>query len=156
MCQIWTPERYTHLPTRINLMQTVGRFGMWVTPETKRPHFCLLKPSHALGIVCSVCYLGCMVVNINVLFAEWRITEHDYIQILLLGILSGMQIEPTIFIYFQIYIIDAAVTATYLCFGKYVFPNFRLALLIVLRAFVHLIIYLVIFNNFLVFDFPFL
>ena len=30
-------------------------------------------------MVCSVCYLGCMVVNINVLFAEWRITECDYI-----------------------------------------------------------------------------
>ena len=41
-------------------------------------------------MVCSGCYLGCMVVNINALFGEWRITEHDYFQILLLGILSGI------------------------------------------------------------------
>ena len=46
-------------------------------------------------IVSSVYYLGCMVVNINVLFAEWNITEPDYFQILFLGILSGM--EPTIY-----------------------------------------------------------
>ena len=30
------------------------------------------------GMVCSVCYLGCMVVNVNALFAKWRITERDY------------------------------------------------------------------------------
>ena len=103
-------------------------------------------------MVCSVCFfLGCMVViNINVLFAEWRITERDYFQILLLGLVSGM--EPTIFINFQIYV-DAAVTTTF-----HVLVNTQLPLpqLIVLKALVHLIIYLVIFNNFLVFNFPFL
>ena len=98
-----------------------------------------------------VFFLGCMVViNINVLFAEWRITERDYFQILLLGLVSGM--EPTIFINFQIYV-DAAVTTTF-----HVLVNTQLPLpqLIVLKALVHLIIYLVIFNNFLVFNFPFL
>ena len=35
--------------SHINLMQTVGRFDMWVTPKTNRPSFCLiLKLSHAL------------------------------------------------------------------------------------------------------------
>ena len=43
-------------------------------------------------IVSSVYYLGCMVVNINVLFA---FTEPDYFQILFLEILSS--IEPTIY-----------------------------------------------------------
>ena len=60
--------------------------------------------------------------------------------------------EPTIFINFQIYV-DAAVTTTF-----HVLVNTQLPLpqLIVLKALVHLIIYLVIFNNFLVFNFPFL
>ena len=57
----------------------------------------MLKLFHSLDSLSSaVLYLGCMVVNINVLFAEWRIPERDYFQILLFGIL----IEPTI--YFQI------------------------------------------------------
>ena len=42
-------------------------------------------------------YLDMLVVNINPLFAEWRITEREYFQILLLGIIDAM--EPTI--YFQ-------------------------------------------------------
>ena len=93
-----------------------------------------------------------MVININALFAEWRITERDYFQILLLGILSGM--ETTIFIYFQIYLyIDAAATATFHVLVNTCFLNFRLALLIVLSARFHLIRYLVIFNDFLVFNF---
>ena len=100
-------------------------------------------------MVCSVCYLGCMVVNINVLFAQWRITERDYFQVLLLGILSGM--EPTIQYLFS----DRdAVKATFHILVNTYFPNFRLALLIVLRALVDLL-YLVFFNNFLVFNFPF-
>ena len=99
-------------------------------------------------MVCSVFYLGCMIVNINALVAEWRITECGYFQILLLEILSGM--EPTI--YFQIAM--DAVTATFQVLVTTYFLNFRLALLTVLRALVHLM-YLVIFNNFLVFHFPF-
>ena len=47
-----------------------------------------------------------------------------------------------------------AVTITFHVLVNTYFLNFRLALLIVLRALVHLI-YLVIFNNFLVFNFPF-
>ena len=100
------------------------------------------------------CYLSCMVVNTNALSAERRITKRDYFQILLLGILYGM--EPTI--YFQIYAVILqldAVTATFHVLVKTYFLNFRLAVLIVLRVLVHLI-YLVIFINFLVFNFPFL
>ena len=100
-------------------------------------------------MVCSVCYLGCMVVNINVLFAQWRITERDYFQVLLLGILSGM--EPTIQYLFSD--IDAVKATFHILVNTY-FLNFRLVLLIVLRALVDLV-YLVFFNNFLVFNFPF-
>ena len=78
-----------HPNTRINLMQTVVRFDMWVTPKTSRPSFCPISKLscsyHALNRLFSV--LSCMVVKINVIFAEWRITERDYCQILLLGIL---------------------------------------------------------------------
>ena len=49
-------------------------------------------------MVCSVCYLGCIVIYVNALFSEWRITKRDYFWILLLAIFSGM--EPAI--YFQI------------------------------------------------------
>ena len=101
-------------------------------------------------MVYSVCYLGCMVININELFAEegsLNVTN-DSFQILLLGILSG--IEPSIFIFRYI----DAVTATFHVLVNTYFLNFRLALLIVLTALDHLI-YLVIFSNFLVFNFPF-
>ena len=71
-------ECWTHPPTCANLVQTVGRFNMWVTPKTNRPSFCLtLKLSQALdGLFCA---LGCMVVNISALFAEGRLTERDVI-----------------------------------------------------------------------------
>ena len=98
-------------------------------------------------MVCSVYYLGCVVININAPFAEWRITEYDYFQILLFGILSGM--EPTIYFHIN------AVTATFHVLVNTYFLNFRLALLSVLRVLAHLI-YLVIFSNFSVFNFPFL
>ena len=58
-------------------------------------------------IVCSVQYVGCMVLNINALFAEQRTTERDYFQILLLAILSS--IEPTIYLFSD----GDAVTATF-------------------------------------------
>ena len=74
-------------------------------------------------------------------------TEHDYFQILLLGILSGI---GTHYLFSDI----DAVTTTLHDFVNTYFLNFRLALLIVPRALFHLI-YLVIFNNFLVFNFPF-
>ena len=83
----------------INLAQIVGRFDIWVTTKTNRPSFCLiLTLSHVLDGLFSVYYLGCMVVNIKALFAEWSITERDYFQILLLGILSSLE-RP---IYFKI------------------------------------------------------
>ena len=50
--------------------------------------------------------------------------------------------------------IDASVVATFHVLVNIYFLNFRLVPLIVLRALAHLI-YLVIFNNFLVFKFPF-
>ena len=54
MCQILIPECYTHSPTYINLMQTVGRFEMWVTHKINKPSFCaILKLSHALDILFS-------------------------------------------------------------------------------------------------------
>ena len=62
---------------------------------------------------------------------------------------SFLGMEPTI--YFQIYI--DAVTASFHVLVNTCFLNFRLVLLIVLSALVHLI-YLLIFNNFLVFIFP--
>ena len=99
-------------------------------------------------MACSVYYLGCKIVNINALFAEGRITERDYFQILLLGILSGM--EPNRYLFSDI---DAVMPPFHAKVNTY-FLNFGLALLILLRALVHLI-YLVIFNNFLVFNFPF-
>ena len=138
----------------INLTQTVGRFDMWVTPKTSRPSFCLIiKLSLMHWMVCSVCYLGCMVVNINALFAEWRITERGYFQVLLLWILSGM--EPTI--YFQI-AISRCRDGHFPCFGKYIFPPLQTRIALVLSANCtegSCSSNIVIFNNFLVFNFLF-
>ena len=50
--------------------------------------------------------------------------------------------------------IDAVMATFHVLVNTY-FLNFRFALQIVLRALVHLTIYLVIFNNFLVFKFAF-
>ena len=33
MCENLTPESYTHPPTCIDFMQTMGIFNMWVTPN---------------------------------------------------------------------------------------------------------------------------
>ena len=57
----------------------------------------------------------------NVLFAEWKITELDYFQILLLEILSGL--EPNI--YLQIYNIDAATATFRVLDGKCIFPQLQ-------------------------------
>ena len=101
MCQMVTSGSLPH--TCVNLMQTVGRFNMWVTSKTNRPNFYLiLKLSHALdGLFVSSRPVGCMLVNISVFFSwmkhHW--TWCDYFQILLLGILSSM--EPNI--YFQMH-----------------------------------------------------
>ena len=58
--------------------------------------------------------------------------------------------EPTSYLFSDI--IDAATTTFNVLVNTY-FLDSRLALLVVLRAPVH-VIYLVIFNNFLVFNFP--
>ena len=52
-------------------------------------------------MVCSVCYLGCMVVNINPLFAVGSITERDYFQISLLGIPSSTE-TTTLYLFLDI------------------------------------------------------
>ena len=123
----------------------------WPLEKTNRPSFFLIfKLSHALD-GCSVYYLGCMVENINVLFAEWRIIEHDYFPILLLWIYSFSFWHGTHYLFSDI----DAVTNTFHVLVNTYFLNFRLALMIVLRALVHLT-YQLIFNSFLVFNFPFL
>ena len=82
MCQILMSE----LDPPIHLRQFEANCGkIWYIrdPETNRPSFCLiLKLSHAVDglsvFPCLMYYLGCMVVSINVLFAEWRIAEPGY------------------------------------------------------------------------------
>ena len=121
------------------------KLDMWVTPKTNRPIFCpILKLSRALdGLFSVLSWL-----HDCVFFAEWRITKCDFFQILLLGIF---------FWYGNHYLFsedtDAVMTTFHTLVNTY-FLNFRLALLIALRALVHLI-YIVIFNNFLVSSFSF-
>ena len=100
-------------------------------------------------MVCSVCYLGCMVVNINALLVEWRITERDYFQILLFRILSG--IEPTILFIFR----GRCCDDHFPCFGKYIFPQLQTCSVdCTVDSCSSNIAYPVVFNNFLVFNFP--
>ena len=72
MCQILTPEAACP-PTCINLMETVRIFNMWVTPKTNRASFWLILKLFMHWMVCLVCYLGCIVVNIN---AFWWMKDH--------------------------------------------------------------------------------
>ena len=58
----------------------------------------MLKLSHALDGLFSV-LSRLLVVDMNALCAELKITERDYFQILLLGILNGM--KPTIHFHMQ-------------------------------------------------------
>ena len=129
-----------HPHTHTNLTQTVGRFNMWMTPKTNRLSFCLIWKLSMHWMVCSVCYLGCMVVNINSLFAKWSTSRYCCLGFFLARYLFSD--------------INALMATFHVLVNPY-FLNFRLALLIVLRVVVHLI-YLVIFNTFLVFNFPFL
>ena len=147
MCQIITPECYTHPPTRINLTQTFGRFDTWVTPKTNRDSFCLtLKLSHALDGLFSV--LSRLHGRKHKCAFCWM---KDHWTWLLSDIVAWDSFwHGTHYLFSDI----DAVTATFHVLVNTYFLNFRLALLIVLRALVHLI-YLVIFNNFLVFNFPF-
>ena len=131
---------------------------MWVTSKTNRPpSFCLiLKLSHAHLKVCSV-YIAvyiiwAAVININALFAEWSITEHDYFQILFLGILSSMEL----FVFRYRYRCCDSHFPFHV--GKYIFPQ--------LQTCTALVLYfdctegscsynIVILNNLLIFNFPF-
>ena len=101
-------------------------------------------------MVCSVYYLVYIVVNINAPFAKWSITERDYFQILLLGILSKHG-NP----HFQIY---RCCDRHFPGFDKYIFRQLQTCTALVLSAdsteascFSNIII----FNNFLIFNFPF-
>ena len=122
------------------------RFDVWVTPKTNRPSFCLLKLSHALDGLFSV--LSRLHGRKHKCAFCWMKDHWTWLLSDIVAWDSFSGIEPTTYIYFQ------AVTATFHVLVNTYFLNFRLALLIVLRALVHLI-YLVIFNNFLVFNFPF-
>ena len=125
---------------------------MWLTPKLSRPSFCLvLKLSHALDGMFSVYYLGYMVVNIDVLFAEQNIIERDYFKILLLRIVSTL--EPTI--HFQI---SRCYDGHFPDFGKYISPQLQICTTLVLSADCtesSTSYNIVIFNKFLVFYFPF-
>ena len=149
MCQILTPECYTNPPTCINFKHTVcvGRFDMWVTPKTNRPSFCLiLKLSHALDDLFSV--LSRLHDRKHKCAFCWM-KDHWTWQLSDIGAWDSF-CHGTHYLFSDI---DAVTTTFYVLVNKY-FLNFRLTLLIVLRARVHLI-YLVIFNDSLVFNFPF-
>ena len=95
--QILTPD-CVDPPTHLRQFdENYGEIRYLIDPITNRPSFCLvLKLSHALD-VCSVTYLGFMVVNINAFC--WM--KHHWTWLLsgiVAWILSGM--EPTI--YFRI------------------------------------------------------
>ena len=132
---------------RINLTQTVGRFDMWVTLKSNKPSFSLtLKLSHALDGLFSV--LSRLHGRKHKCAFCWM---KDHWTWLLSDIVAWDSFwHGTHYLFSDI----DAVTATFHVLVNTYFLNFRLALLIVLRALVHLI-YLVIFNNFLVFNFPF-
>ena len=125
-----------------------------VTPlpalKTNRPSFFLiLKLFHAL-IVSSVCYLRCMVVNINMLVAKWRITERD--------LLSDKVTWDSFSLWHGTHYLFSE---RYRCcdgyfpgFGKYKLSQLQTCSHDCTEALVHLL-YLVIFNSFSVFNFPF-
>ena len=130
--------------------------------KTNRSSFCLIsKLSHALAekvglrkltswMLCSVYYLGCMVVNINALFAEWSITNVTTIRYCCLEFFLAWN---ALFIYryrcFDDHFSD---------FGKYRFPQLQTCFALVLSADCtesSCSSSIVIFHNFLVFNFPF-
>ena len=126
----------------------MGRVDMWVTPKTNRPSFCLiLKLSHAPDGVLSV--LSRLYGRKHKCTFWWM---KDHWTWLLPDIISWDYFWHGIHYLFPD--IDAVSTTFHVLVNTY-FLNFRLVLLIVLRVLVHLT-YLVTFNNFLVFNFPFL
>ena len=77
-------------------------------------------------MICSVYHLGCMVVNINALFAEWIITGCDYFQILLLGILSSW--NPLLIFRYR------CCAGHFPGFGKYIFPQLQICTALILSV----------------------
>ena len=130
------------------MTQTVGRFNMWVALKTNRPSFyIILKLFHALDGLFSV------LSKLHYRKHKWAFCwMKDHWTWLLSDIVAWDSFwHGTHYLFPDI---DAVTTTFHVLVNTY-FLNFRLALLIALRALVHLI-YLVIFNNFLVFNFPFL
>ena len=122
--------RLLDLSTNINLMQTLGKFDMWVTPKTNRSSFCLiLKLSHALdewSVQWPVCYLGCMKDHWTWLLSNivaWDSFWHGIHQVFI----------------FRSRCCDGHFPLCMFWMVNTYFLNFRPALLIVLRVLVHLI-----------------
>ena len=93
-----------------------------------------------------------MVVNINAFFAEWSIAECDFLQILLLGILSRW--NPLLILRYA----DTVTGTGVLHFGKYIFPQLQTCTALILSVDcteVSCSSNIVIFNNFLILNFPF-
>ena len=131
----------------------------WVTPKTSRPSFCLiLKLSHALDVLFSVLsrlhgrkhtWTFCSMKD-NWMWLPSDIVAWDFFWHGTHELFSGIDTVTATFHVFQgTYFLNFRFL---LCFSGYIFPE---PLLIVLRFLVHLI-YLVSFNNFLVFNFRFL
>ena len=118
--------------SHINLMQTVGRFDMWVTPKTNRPSFCLiLKLSHALDGLFSV--LSGLHGHKHKRTFCWM---KDHWTWLLSDIVAWDSFwHGTHYLFSDI---DAVTTTFHVLVNTY-FLNFRLTLLTVLRALIHLI-----------------
>ena len=133
-------------------MQTVGRFDMWVTPKTNRPSFCLiLKLSHALDGLFSV--LSRLHGRKHKCAFCWM---KDHWVWLLSDIVTWDSFcHGTNYLFSDI---DAACDSHFPGFGKYIFPQLQTCTALVLSANCtedSCLSDIVIFNNFLVFNFSF-
>ena len=120
MCQFITPECQTHPPTRI-FDANCGwedRYAACESPlKTSRPSFCvILKLSHEM--VCSVCYLVCMVVNIFLL-NEGSLNVTTFRLLSVCCCLGFFLAWNSLGIYFQ------CCDGHFPCFGKYIFPQLQ-------------------------------
>ena len=102
-------------------------------------------------MVYSVYYLGWMVVNISVLFAEWSITEHEVttFRYCCIGFFLAWS---------SLFIFGYRCDGHFSGFGKYIFPQRQTCTALVQSADCtecSCSLNIVIFNNFLVFNFPF-
>ena len=131
-------------------MQTVGRFDMWVTPKTNRPSFCLiLKLSHALDGLFSVLSRlhGCKHKCAFCWMKDHWTTTFRYC---CLG--DFLAWNPQFIFRYRCSMLWRR--PFYMFWKIHISLTLDLLYWIVLRALFHLI-YLVIFYNFLVFNFPF-